>query len=230
MAGLTDRLDGDIVAPDLIGHGTALAPSDVAPYRMAAIVADLVESIGTAHVVGYSMGGRIALSLAVAAPERVRSLTLIGASPGLRTIEERQARVKRDAALAQDIERDGIEAFVLRWENLPLFASQQSLDGKVLERQRQTRLAQRPHGLANSLRGCGTGSMPPLHDALSDLRMPALCLAGESDITYATIGNEMAAALPAGSFAVVPGAGHAAHLEDPDTTASLVREFIEAHP
>ena len=112
-------------------------------------------SLARMHVVGYSMGGRVALSLAVAHPDRVASLLLVGASPGLAEAEERAARIKADEALARQIEQDGLERFVDYWMALPLFASQSVLGEDALARARTQRLRSDPAGLANSLRGMG---------------------------------------------------------------------------
>jgi 2-succinyl-6-hydroxy-2,4-cyclohexadiene-1-carboxylate synthase len=201
---------------------------------MDATVADLVAlldrlSVRRAHVLGYSMGGRVALHLAAAHPERVAMLILESASPGLATQAERDARVAADTALAASIERDGISAFVDRWEALPLWASQARLPDEVRAGLRAQRLNNRAVGLANSLRGLGTGAQAPLHDRLADLPMPALVIAGRLDAKFAAIARAMAAALPQGRLALVPEAGHAVHLEQPAPFDRLVAGFLEEH-
>ena len=222
------------IAVDLPGHGQTEAPADANRYRMEATVADLVAlldrlGVERAHVLGYSMGGRVALHLAAAHPERVATLILESASPGLATQVERDARVAADAALAASIERDGIAAFVDRWEALPLWASQASLPDEVRASLRAQRLNNRATGLANSLRGLGTGAQAPLHDRLADLPMPALVIAGMLDAKFAAIARAMAAALPQGRLALVPEAGHAAHLEQPALFDRLVAGFLAEH-
>jgi 2-succinyl-6-hydroxy-2,4-cyclohexadiene-1-carboxylate synthase len=222
------------IAVDLAGHGQTAAPADPTCYRMEATVADLVallDQLGVerAHVFGYSMGGRVALHLAAAHPERVATLILESASPGLATQTEREARVAADTALAASIERDGISAFVDRWEALPLWASQARLPDEVRAGLRAQRLNNRAVGLANSLRGLGTGAQAPLHDRLADLPMPALVIAGRLDAKFAAIARAMAAALPQGRLALVPEAGHAVHLEQPAPFDRLVAGFLEEH-
>lgn len=219
------------IAVDLIGHDRSEAPADPDRYRMERGVGDLlavldVLDVEHADVLGYSMGGRVALHLAVAAPERVRSLVLESASPGLADPTERQARIVADEALAEAIERDGMEAFVDRWERLPLFVSQAALPVEVRARLRRQRLENDPVGLANSLRGMGVGRQEPLWDRLATLRIPTLLLVGELDQKYCELSRRIAAAMPAARLVVVPGTGHAVHLEQPDAFQQVILEFL----
>jgi len=220
------------VAVDLPGHGRTDAPADPKRYRTEAAADDLCRmmdrlSIGRAAVLGYSMGGRLALSLAMLAPERVAALVLESASPGLATDGERKARAEQDEALARRIERDGIEAFVDDWENLPLFASVKRLPAEVRDRLRRVRLANRPHGLAASLRGMGTGVQPSWWDRLPDLALPVQLITGELDGKFCGIAERMMAALPDARLAVVPDAGHLVHVEKPELFATIVMNFLE---
>lgn len=222
------------VAVDLLGHGRSDCPADPARYRVERCVEDLLAVLdrlgfGRAAVLGYSMGGRVALRLALRAPERVWALVLESASPGIEDPEERAARVRSDDALAADIERDGIEAFVARWEALPLWASQARLPAEVRERLRAQRLRNSPVGLANSLRGMGAGQEEPVLDRLDRLTLPVLLLAGALDGKYCGLAREMARRLPCARLAVVPEAGHAVHLEQPAAFQAAVRAFLQEH-
>jgi 2-succinyl-6-hydroxy-2,4-cyclohexadiene-1-carboxylate synthase len=156
-----------VIAPDLIGHGRTVAPADAVRYRMDECVADvlgLLDRLGVEGfaTLGYSLGGRVALHLALAVPERVRALIVASASPGIANAEERAERARSDQTVAELIEREGIAAFVERWETQPLFASLRSLPAEVRARLRAERLRQRPCGLANSLRGMDAGAMEPI--------------------------------------------------------------------
>jgi len=220
------------IAPDLIGHGRSDAPSDPERYRMERCVGDLLVALDAldterANVLGYSMGGRVALHLAVAAPRRVASLVLESASPGLAEPAERQARIASDEALAEAIERDGLEAFVDRWERLPLFASQASLPAGVRARLRAQRLQNSPVGLANSLRGMGAGRQEPLWDRLPDIQVPTLLIVGELDQKYCELARSMAALMPTARRVVMPQAGHAVHLEQPAAFDEVVIKFLQ---
>jgi len=220
------------VAIDIVGHGHSDKPHELDRYRMNQVATDLVKAVGLAGFpraswLGYSMGGRTALSIAANHPGSVARLVLIGASPGLATEEERLARRNSDEAIAQHIESAGVAAFVHYWERLPLFATQSRLPAGVQERIRAGRLRNDPAGLVNSLRGMGTGSQPARHHRLRDIAMPALLLAGDEDAKYLAIGQEMAAAMPCARFLAVPGAGHAAQLENPDFCAREIIAFLD---
>ncbi len=217
-----------MVAVDIVGHGKSDAPESVERYRMERCVDDLVLLVRKAGYeqacwLGYSMGARTALQVAVRRPAAVSALVLEGGSPGLATEEERADRVRADEALAERIERDGIEAFVAYWESVPLFATQPSELRAAL---RPGRLACSAQGLANSLRGMGTGAQPALHERLGGVRAPALLVAGALDVKFTEIAGEMARALPDATMHIVNDAGHAAHLERPDAFHAAVLDFL----
>lgn len=220
-----------LIALDLPGHGQTDAPTDPALYTMPAVARDIHAlldhlHIDRAHLLGYSMGGRLALYLALQRPDRWHSLILESASPGLRTAAERQERIARDEALADFIERQGIEAFVNRWQSLPLFATQQQLPPATQDAHRAARLRNRPHGLANSLRGMGTGVQPSLWQQPGGLVMPVLLMAGALDTKFAGIGQQMYDLMPDARLEVVPDAGHTLHLEAPEWFQAQVLEFL----
>jgi len=225
----------ELVVVDLPGHGRSSAPTDPARYalpRTADDLARVLDALGIARaaVLGYSMGGRTALQLALAHPDRVSALVLESASPGIIDPAERAARVASDEALAASIERDGIEAFVDRWEKLPLWASQRALTPVARARLRAERLAQRSGGLAGSLRGAGVGVEPPVLDRLGALAMPALFVAGALDAKYVALAMAMAERIPGARVEIVAEAGHAVHLERPETFAALVGGFLATVP
>jgi len=220
-----------LLAVDLIGHARSDAPSSADRYAMSACVEDLVgllDQMGVARcdVLGYSMGGRVALHLAASAPTRVRRLLVVSGSPGIVDPRERQARIQADALLADSIEREGIEAFVARWEATPLLALADDVPHAARERQRGERLAHSPRGLANSLRGMGAGSQAPLWDAMSRLEMPTLLIVGERDARYRQIARDMASRLPDARVKVVAGAGHVVQVDRPRALAAVVDAFL----
>ncbi len=219
-----------IIAMDLPGHGQSDAPGD--PYRYAieycqqdilAALQELGVSQGEAVLLGYSMGGRIALYTAFSG--FFRGLILESASPGLEDPAEREQRRISDEALAASIERDGVPAFIDRWEKLPLFASQNALPFERKEELRRQRLNNRASGLAQSLRGVGTGVQTSLYARLPTLLIPVLLIAGELDTKFTSIAQRMAQALPQSQLRIVPGAGHMIHLEQPEKFDSLVGDF-----
>jgi 2-succinyl-6-hydroxy-2,4-cyclohexadiene-1-carboxylate synthase len=230
--GIRDRLSEHftVISVDIIGHGQSSAPPAAGRYSIPDAVRDLLElldrlQIGSCNVLGYSMGGRVALHLALKAPDRVRKLILESAAPGIEDSTERARRMESDEQQARMIEEQGLEAFVNFWESIPLFRSQRQLSPDVRQRQRQMRLEQRPEGLANSLRGMGAGVMEPVGDRLSNLSMPVLYLAGEYDEKYCEIGRFMCARIPDARYTEIPGAGHTIHLEQPDAYVATVIEL-----
>ena len=220
------------LALSLPGHGGSDAPDDPARYaahRTAADVLELLDTLGIARcaLLGYSMGARVALHTALAATERVSALILESGSPGIIDDSERAERRAADEALAADIERDGVEAFVDRWERLALWESQSQLPVSSREALRAQRLAGSARGLANALRGLGAGATPPLHGRLGELaNIPALLICGALDAKYAELAREMSDALPRSTMHVVEGAGHAVHLERPGELLGAVEEFL----
>lgn len=219
------------IAPDLLGHGETECPSDAGRYDMSEAVEDILVlmdrfSAPRAALIGYSMGGRLALHMALAAGERFWALVLESASPGIEDPVERERRRQRDEALARAIERHGVAAFVAQWESQPLFATQAKLPATVRHSLRRQRLRNRAEGLANSLRGMGAGAQRPLWGRLREISTPALVLAGEHDEKCRAMAQRTAELLPAGRARVVPGAGHAIHLERPAVFAQVVGSFL----
>jgi 2-succinyl-6-hydroxy-2,4-cyclohexadiene-1-carboxylate synthase len=219
------------LAVDLIGHGRSPAPTDRERYTMERCVADVLAlldglDLGRCDVLGYSMGGRVALHLAAAAPERVGRLILESASPGIADPAERAARAASDEALAARVEAEGLEWFVDHWAAIPLFASQQGLPPEERAALRERRLRGSAVGYANSLRGMGAGRQASLWGRLHELGQPALLISGELDVKYVATSEQAAALMPRARHVVVPGAGHTVHLEARETFAQLVVGFL----
>jgi len=217
---------------DFVGHGSSDAPSEPELYtfdacveQTAGVLAQLMET--PAHVIGYSMGGRVALGLCLTRPELVKSALLIGARAGIDDATEREQRVRDDEALADAIERDGIPAFVDRWMALPLFESQERLGTERLARAREQRLTNRARGLANSLRGMGSGAQPQLRAQLPEIGAPICLVVGDEDERFIRIAYSLAGELQRARVEKIPCAGHAAHLENPDTFLKVARAFID---
>ncbi len=228
----TFKATNRVIALDLLGHGSSDSPTDPQRYsldRASDDLAGLLDELDLAKValLGYSLGGRLALNFAVSYPHRVSRLILESASPGLATATERAERAQADATLADFIEREGLAAFVARWESLPLFDSQRTLPASVQAAQRRQRLANRPDGLANSLRGAGTGTQISLWQSLDTLAIPTLLLAGELDPKFVAIARQMHQHLPASRLEIVGGAGHTVHLEQPAAFEGLVLSFLQ---
>jgi 2-succinyl-6-hydroxy-2,4-cyclohexadiene-1-carboxylate synthase len=217
------RLDGERyrpLAPDLRGHGTAATRR---PISFDACVEDVLGLVagagGTFSLAGYSMGGRIALQAALAAPERVDRLVLVATTAGIEDPHERQRRRAGDEALADQIEHATIDDFIVRWTAQPLFAGTPPEAAALWH---ADMLENHPAALAAALRGIGTGVMEPLWDRLSELRMPATVVAGERDVKFCALGQRLADGLPNGKLVIVEGAGHGIPREDPAAVAAAI--------
>lgn len=207
------------LAPDIRGHGTAAAVQPVTLEGVLADIAGLAEPATPFALAGYSMGGRIALHIALAQPELVERLILIGASPGLADHAERQARRAADERLADEIESSTIEEFAARWATTPVLAGQPR---DVLAAAHADRLRNTPSGLARALRGLGTSALPSLWERLGEVAPPVMLVVGERDQRFRQTAERMASEFADATVATVSGAGHAVHLERPVAVADLI--------
>ena len=206
-------------------RGVERLPADV--EAMALDVPDDLDFVSTAHAlgeeggraayVGYSMGGRLCLQLALDRPELVAGLVLVSASPGIADPTERSARRSSDEQLALDIERDGVDAFLERWLAQPLFASLPS-DAAGVDDRRHNTVAR----LAHQLRGLGQGAQASLWPRLHELHLRAQLVVGGLDTKYTRLAVQMASEMQQARVSTVAGVGHAVHLEQPDAVAHLL--------
>jgi 2-succinyl-6-hydroxy-2,4-cyclohexadiene-1-carboxylate synthase len=216
-----------VIAPDIVGHGNNIN-SEIDSYQMQHAAEAILSTVDSPfHLLAYSMGGRLALYIATHYPDKVKSLILESASPGLKSKVERQVRKKRDNDLADKIEANGIECFVDFWESLSLWDSQKQLPDDVRQNLRKQRLANNPKGLANSLRSMGTGVMSSLWNKLYSLSIPVKLIVGELDSKFVAINQEMAELIPNADLSIIEGAGHMLHLEKSEVFAELVLEFLK---
>lgn len=229
---VTARPDGmQLITVDLPGHGWTKGTSRI---TMDSCIDDLHGlfqhlELDTFFLVGYSMGGRTALSYTVKYPESVRGLILESASPGLKDTKARKNREAGDEELAKLLEEEGIESFVDYWENIPLFATQKELPDETQAAIRAERMSQSKKGLADSLRGMGTGSQPSNWEALKDVTVPVKLLAGELDEKFVAINQQMAEMLPYAELDIFPKCGHALHIEQPEHFQQALLEFAKLH-
>ncbi|TMB41461.1 MAG: alpha/beta fold hydrolase [Chloroflexi bacterium] len=218
------------VVPDLRGHG-ATETQNEADCSMDACMADLEmlwDHLGVerTHLVGYSMGGRLALHIAARRRHRILSVLTIGAHAGL-DAGARDGRRRGDEALADRIERDGVGAFVDYWSSLPLFAGLERRGPAFLAHVRAERLQNHPAGLACSLRWMGAGVMEPVWDELGLAQFPFTFVAGQLDHGYVASARRLAGTVPNGRVEVVLRAGHPVHQERPDAFARVLLNHLE---
>ena len=215
------HLDGERyrpLAPDLRGHGAAATRR---PISFEACVADVAALAARRFALaGYSMGGRLALHVALAHPRRVSRLVLVSATAGIEDERARADRRAADEALAAWMEEDRTASEVAdRWGAQALFRTQSPA---VAAAARADRLRNDPAALAASLRGLGTGAMTPLWDRLGELDMPVAVLAGERDAKFVALAQRLVRDLPDATLTIVPGAGHALALEAPAAVAAAI--------
>ena len=216
------------LAVDLPGHGETRVIGDESCYNMSNTAEAVIKLLDDLQIdkcllLGYSMGGRLALYMTLHFPQRFEKVVLESASPGLKTEKERSHRLQADLQLAQKLENSNIKDFLLNWYEIPLFKSLKNSPNfdKLIE----TRLANNPLELAKSLRNMGTGNQPSLWEKLAQNQIPLLLLAGEYDDKFTTINTEIASLCPTASLEIVPKAGHNIHFENIDKFVAVVREF-----
>ena len=211
-------------APDLPGHGSRRHQRDLRDYSIEAHRALITEAATTQQItlLGYSLGGRLALHWALAHPERIARLILIGASPGLATPAEREERRLGDATLADFIRTRGLDAFFKYWHNQTFFQPLLGLPEERLRPILERRHRNDPEGLALSLDNVGTGTLPYLWPRLKELLCPVDLVTGEHDEKFTRLSREMGVHLPKARLSVIEGAGHAVHLERPGDVAMLL--------
>ena len=218
---VVERLDGEryrALTPDIRGHGASAARR---PITFEACVADALACAPRRFdLCGYSMGGRLALHVALAAPDRVRRLVLVSATAGIDDAAARAARRQADERLAHEIEDGSIGSFAERWLAQPMFAG----EGPQAEALARADIARNePHALAAALRGIGTGQMEPLWGRLAELAtIEVLVVTGERDAKFTAIGARMVTAIPGARAVTLEVAGHALPREAPQALAQVI--------
>ncbi len=220
-----------VVAPDLPGHGASKAPpvpEELSVAKTAEALTHLMSFLSAQPwlLLGYSFGGRIACHMMRNTPVELQCVVLESASPGIDDPKERALRRQQDMVLADKIEAHGLDWFIRYWRSLPLFASQATLSEPRRQSLENERRAHSAWGLAQSLRGAGTGTQESLWPALSTIKVPVLMVTGAEDTKYRHIARAMHEALPESQWVSVNGAGHNVHLEKPDQFDQIVSRFF----
>lgn len=220
------------IIPDIIGHGKTDSPPNPERYSVEEVSSDLLYilrelHISKAHIIGYSMGGRLALSLALLNPEIAATLVLESSSPGLKYLDERNSRIEQDSKLANMILKEGIPHFVDYWQKIPLFESQKHLSSEKKNKVYLQRLSNNKVGLSNSLLGMGTGAQPSWWSQLDKLEIPVLLLTGGLDTKFCAIAELMKKRIKKCEWNIIFDVGHAIHVENPEMFGRIVSEFVE---
>jgi 2-succinyl-6-hydroxy-2,4-cyclohexadiene-1-carboxylate synthase len=229
---ITDGLRGEYrcLTVDLPGHGASRRLGGADDYSMEGAAAALravldAEGIDRCGIIGYSMGGRVALYFALNLPHRCSRLVLESASPGLQEAVEQEARRGIDQAHAVRLEASDFTGFLEDWYRQPIFASLEARP-ELLSRMIARRRHNEPAELARSLRGMGAGVQIPLWERLDELRMPTLFVAGALDGKYVEVAQRMATLSTFVRSAIIPNAGHTIHAEYPKQFTDLLQDFF----
>ena len=218
---------------DLPGHGESDIEANGNPDLFFTETVDaLAEELSRSaapepcFLVGYSMGGRIALSLALRYPELFEKAIIVSASPGLRTEEERLSRRESDEGIARKIEKN-FEGFIQAWYDQPLFATLKS--HPLFQEVERERKINNPENLASALRLLGTGRQPSLWEELKKNRVPIQFLAGEKDLKFVEIGHQMVNLCTESKLEIFPGCGHTLHIENRELFLDCIKTFFNKH-
>jgi len=219
------------ITVDLLGHGQSVGRTDPSAYSFLGARDAIVSIVDRLHIrdvnlIGYSMGGRLALSVAIHAPSVFSNVVLESSSPGLETPIDQAERSAQDDELATEIESTDLSTFLDRWYAQPIFSSLLARSD-LLNRLKAARLRQRANELACALRGLSTGRQPSYWDQLARMNVPLLLVAGELDQKYIRIGENMASLCKEARTAIIPGAGHNTHVENPEAFIRVVDSFFE---
>jgi 2-succinyl-6-hydroxy-2,4-cyclohexadiene-1-carboxylate synthase len=219
------------LALDLIGHGKSSSPSSVHYYMVNSQVNQIEKVIGDLRLketvlCGYSMGGRVALNFALAKPDLIKGLILESASAGFKNVKEKEARIKSDEDLAAFIESNSLEDFAAMWLDQELFGTLRRFSNDKLKRMKEERAKNSKTGLANSLRGFGTGVMPYLGSELVKIKMPVYLITGGLDDKFTQINQSLKKSFPTAKHKILKTAGHNTHLEEPKKFIEAVNSFL----
>ena len=214
---------------DLPGHGHSLNinKESYTIDNTAREVIKILDAIGVEkfNLLGYSMGGRLALYIATHYPERIEKLIIESASPGLKTPEERRERIKSDSLIIQKLKTASMEDFIDEWYSMPLFGNIKSTDKykKIFK----ARMKNKPKGLIRSLKFMGTGRQPSLWDEWQKLKIKTLLISGENDSKFCGIAKEMAELNPFAEHIIIPGVFHNTHFDNRKKFIKYALDFIK---
>jgi 2-succinyl-6-hydroxy-2,4-cyclohexadiene-1-carboxylate synthase len=219
------------VAVDLIGHGKSDSPNELEHYKTPSLITQLDDIFKHFTkerfiLIGYSMGGRAALSYAVDFPEKLAGLILESTSAGIADEKLRQERILHDEQVIEILEKKSLEEFFKFWMSQDLFSTLNSIPQKKLLKAKAEKLLNNKFGLVNSLRGFGTGVMPSLHDKLNSIKCKTLLITGELDTKFSNINKELKKNIINSRHEIVKDSGHIVHFEKPEEFLNIANNFL----
>lgn len=219
------------VGIDLIGHGKSDSPNDLKNYTTESLVSQIKNildhlSLNKVILLGYSMGGRVALSFAVSHPQKIMGLILESTSAGIKNEKERKERLESDEELASYIENNSTEEFAELWMNQDIFNTQRRFSDVKLQKIRRRIAGNSKTGLANTLRGFSPGKMPYLDESLNLIQSSVLLISGELDTKYCDLNLQLVKKFPKAKHTLIKNAGHNTHLEEPNRYIQAMNNFL----
>lgn len=216
-------------SPDLMGHGQTPLSKNIEDYSFSAHMGyldQIAQEIGKPFILlGYSMGGRLALNYALERPHFIRKLIMVSATPGILDNHERDLRRSTDEALAAKIIEIGVPHFLQFWQDQSIIKSQKNIPDFIYQSMQSRRLQNNTLGLANSLKGMGSGTMHPLWNRLSEIKFPLTMITGEIDNKFSEIAQQIHLILPHAIHEMIPNVGHAAIWEVPERFLSSIQKL-----
>ncbi len=206
------------IAPDLIGHGESDCPRN-SGYYSEPFIFELISGIQKRyrlphfHLLGYSLGGRLALRYSLHSNKCLDSLILISSTPGIKVKQDRLERKYADKHLAQNITERGISWFCKEWEKIPILRSQKNIPPEIMNPLRERKLKNNITGLSNTLEHLSNGNLMPVWDNLSTITTPTYLFTGADDLKFTEIAKQMKTLIPLSTHSIIPNTGHLPHLE-----------------
>jgi 2-succinyl-6-hydroxy-2,4-cyclohexadiene-1-carboxylate synthase len=219
------------IAMDIVGHGKSDAPGSSSSYTIESIINQIKlvkEHLSKEKIflLGYSMGGRIALSYAAANPDDLKGLILESASAGIKNDDERQKRYAEDLKLTEFIESHSLEEFIEMWSDQELFNTQRRFSNDKLKKLKKKKSSGSKIGYINSLKGFSTGIMPPVHDKLKKIPLKVLLITGDLDSKFTGINARLAKRFFKAKHKIVRNSGHNTHLEESKRFIEIVLNYL----
>lgn len=224
--------DFNYAALDLIGHGKSDKPVNPDYYTTDSIidqikfVKDKISPANPIILIGYSMGGRAALSFAAAYPKEIKGLVLESASAGIKNETERKKRYEDDMKLVQFIHDHTMEEFIELWYDQEMFNTQRRFSNDKIKKLHKKKYDNSKIGMMNILKGFSTGIMPPLHDKLKSIPVKAVLISGELDSKYTFINSKIVRGFHKAKHKVVKNSGHNTHLEEPKRFIEIITNYL----
>lgn len=219
-----------LIAPNFPDYRSKPSADEITWDSTLSILDSLIEETVEGRpcvLVGYSMGGRIALQYAMHNHSRLKGLVLIGATPGIEDAALTAERLKQDNDLADKLTDQTLDDFLTYWLNQPILKSQEAIAEPYRNRMLEERHKLSLESLSKFLQTLGTGTMPSVWHRLKQLAIPTLLVTGEQDLKFTGIAQRMVSQIPGSEHAIIKDSGHSACFEQPSAFTEQLEAFVE---